>query len=351
MDQLRRLAALREADRAQIPADELSKQSRRLAECARTQPELRVDQRRIPERDRPLRARRRVVADDRRVDSEQLVRELAGIRDRRRREQELRIRAVDPREPPQPPEHVRDMRSEDAAVDVRLVRDDVAQVVEEVGPEIVARQHADMEHVGVRQHEIRPAANLRPPFLRRVAVVDRGAHAWNRQLAEAARLVLRERLRRIEVERAALRVGGERVEYRQVERERLAGRGSGRDDDVPTRDRRLVRLSLVLVELGDPAARERVAKLGAQSLGDRRRARRTRRGGRQVRELLALQQLVPKRNGGHSAIEAVPSRATSISFPAVASPSSAPTGATTASNRSGGGASSTSPARSRARSR
>ena len=130
VDQLGRLAALREADRAQAASDEPGQQLRRLAERARAQAELGVEERRVPERDRPLGARRRVVADDRPRRAPSSARaELAGVRDRRRGEQELRLGAVDPREPPQPPQDVRDVRAEDAAVDVRLVDDDVAEVV------------------------------------------------------------------------------------------------------------------------------------------------------------------------------------------------------------------------------
>jgi hypothetical protein len=52
------------------------------------------------------------------------------------------------------------VRAEDAAVDVRLVDDDVAQVVQHVRPTVVVRQHADVEHVGVREDDVRPAADL-----------------------------------------------------------------------------------------------------------------------------------------------------------------------------------------------
>ena len=110
-------------------ADETGQQPRRLAERARPQSELGVEQRRVPERDRPLGSGRGVVLDDRRVFSCERMRELAGVRDRRRREQELRLGAVDPREPAQPPQDVRDVRAEDAAVDMRLVDDDEAEVV------------------------------------------------------------------------------------------------------------------------------------------------------------------------------------------------------------------------------
>ena len=75
-------------------------QERRFAERARAQAELGVEQRRVPERDRPFGARRSVTGDHRRFDAEQRVRELAGVGDRRRGEQELRVGAVDARKAP-----------------------------------------------------------------------------------------------------------------------------------------------------------------------------------------------------------------------------------------------------------
>src|SRR5204862_6170621 len=81
MHELRRLAALGEADRPQVALDEGGQQARRLAERARPGAELHVEQGRVPECDRPLRARRRVVADDRRLGAEQRARELRRVRD------------------------------------------------------------------------------------------------------------------------------------------------------------------------------------------------------------------------------------------------------------------------------
>ena len=93
-------------------------------------------------------------------------------------------------------------------------------------------QDAEVEHVRVGEDRVRPRPHLASLVDRRVAVVDRRTHAGNAERGEAARLVLRERLRRIEVERTRLRVAGDRVEHREVERERLAARGAGGDGDV-----------------------------------------------------------------------------------------------------------------------
>ena len=88
---------------------------------------------------------------------------------------------------------------------------------------------------------------------RRVAVVDRLAQARRPQLGELARLVLGERLGRVEVERPALRLAGDPVEHRQVEGEALARGGAGGDDQVRAR-RRLPGAQLVRVERLDPGA-------------------------------------------------------------------------------------------------
>ena len=279
-------------------------QPRRFSERARPQPELGVEERRVPERDRPLGPGRRVVLDHRRLLAGERQRELAGVRDRGRREQELRLGAVDPREPPQPAQDVRDVRAEDAAVDVRLVHDHEAEVVEEVAPQVVSRQDADVEHVRVREHEVRPAADLASPLGRCVPVVDRRADRGHAELAERARLILRERLRRVEVEGTRVPVGGERVEHRQVEGERLARGGAGRDDDVAAGLRGRVRLGLVRVELVDPAPRERFPHGRLEGVGERRGSRLARGLGGEVGELVTDEELVPEGGGGHPTIEA-----------------------------------------------
>src|SRR5581483_2725345 len=304
VDELRRLAALREADRPEAAADEPREQPRRLAERARAQAELGVEQRWVPERDRPLGTRRGVVLHDCRLLAGQCARELVRVRDRRGGEEELRLGAVDPREPAEASQDVRDVRAEDAAVDVGLVDDDEAEVVEEVAPELVARQDADVEHVGVREDEVRPAADLAALLGRRVPVVDRGADAGNAELGERAGLILRERLRRIEIERARVAVGDEPVEDGEVEGKSLPRRGAGRDDDVPARAGGRVRLRLVRIELRDAAPRERLCESGPEPGGERRRPSRARRLGLQVRELVAGEKVVPACGGRHPTIEA-----------------------------------------------
>ena len=180
VDQLRRAAALGETERAQAALDQVGQQLRGLAEGARAEAELLVGERRVPEGDRPLGPRRGVVADHGRLDAEQPRAELAGVRDRRRGEQELRLGAVDPREPPQPPQDVGHVGAEDAAVDVRLVDDHVGEVREHVTPAVVVRQHAHVEHVRVGEDQVCPLAHLPAAVDGRVAVVDSHLQPWQR---------------------------------------------------------------------------------------------------------------------------------------------------------------------------
>ncbi len=235
-------------------------------------------------------------------------RELAGIRDRGRGEEELRLGAVNPGEAPQPAQHVRDVRAEDAPVDVRLVHDDVGEVVQDVRPAVVMRQDAHVEHVRVAEDQVRPLAHLPAPFGRRVAVVDRGPDAGHLQLGQRAQLILRERLGRVQVERTPLRLGREGVEHGQVEGERLAARGSGRDDHVAAFARAVPRFALVRVERFDPSCRERVADAWMQVVREGSRTRTARGCDLGVRKLLALEQVVPERERRHARIRRPPGR-------------------------------------------
>ena len=189
--------------------------------------------------------------------------------------QELRVGPVHAREAAQAPQHVRDVGAEDATVDVRLVDDDVGEVREHVTPAVVVGQHADVEHVRVGEDEVRPLADLPAALLLGVAVVDRGADARDAELGERPRLVLGERLRRVEVEGAQLRVGRERAQDGEVEGERLPRRGAGRDDDVAAALGRLPGVRLVRVEPLDAARGERVAdaRVDARRGSARRRGR------------------------------------------------------------------------------
>ncbi len=273
-DELDRLARLDEADRPRPLAHELGDELGRLGERAAPDLQRLVDHRRVPHRDLPPRAGRAVAVDERHVvEAGQALGELDRVGDRGAREQEPRLGAVGTRDPPQPPQHVRHVRAEHAAVDVGLVDDDDREVGEEVAPRAVVGQDPDVEHVGVREDQVRPPPDRRALLALRVAVVDRGPDLLLKpELVQRPRLVLGERLRRVEVERPRTRVAAQHVERRQVEAQRLARRRAGRDDRR-ARPGRLERLGLVGVQLGDPGALEALADGGMEVGGDRREPR------------------------------------------------------------------------------
>ena len=231
-DELDAFARLDEADRARAPAHEGRDDRRGLRERRARACQRLVLQRRVPHRDVPRGAGGAVAVDERDLlQPGQPLGELDRVGDRRAGQQDARLGAVRRGDPPQAAQDVRDVRAEHAAVHVRLVDDDDREVGEDVGPRLVVGEDPDVEHVGVREDEVRAPPDLRALGARRVAVVDRRPHAVAQsQLGDRARLVLRERLRRVQVERAGLRVAAQDVERRQVEAQRLAGRGAGRDD-------------------------------------------------------------------------------------------------------------------------
>ncbi len=272
-------AALREDDRRDLRPEESQRELRGLAEIGRADAELGVDDRRVVADEHLVAGRRPALGDllDRLAD--EAARQLARVRDRRRRHDELRRRAIVPADPAQPSQHVGQMRAEDAAIGVQLVDHDVAQVLEERRPLRVVRKDPGVEHVGVRQDEVRARAHRAPRVLRRVAVV--GEHPHLGQLPgerlQLGQLILGERLRRKEVEDARVRLMHERLERRQVVAERLARRGRRDDDDVlPLRDQ-IPRARLVRIELVDTPRAERVADAWVERGGERSQDWRARR--------------------------------------------------------------------------
>ena len=130
------------------------------------------------------------------------------------------------------------------------------------------RKYADVEHVGVRQDQVRPPPDRRAFLARRVPVVDRQAQPAGRDLGQLAGLILGQRLGRVEVEGPRLRVPADRVEHRHVERQRLARRGAAGDDHV----RGLggpQGLELVGVEGAHPGALERRPQSRVELRGQR----------------------------------------------------------------------------------
>ena len=239
---LDREAALREEDQLQVVLEELERDAPRFREVRAADPELRVDDRRIDEQEELLAARRAALVDQLERPAGEPFRQLARVGDRRRRADEHRIRSVVPADPLQPPQDVRQVAAEHAAIRVQLVDDDELQVLEQLRPARMVRQDPRVQHVGIAEHDVRLAANRAPRIRRRVAVVGEDADlrvaVVRHQLGERVQLgelILRQRLGRKQVQRARRRVLQDRVEDRPVVAERLARRGRRDRDDVAAR--------------------------------------------------------------------------------------------------------------------
>ena len=175
LDQLDAAPAAKEADRPHPLAHQVGQELRGLRENRPAGHRSRVDDRWVPHPDSARGARGAVrIHQAERLPNEALG-ELERVGDRGRREHEARLGAVAARDSAQAPEHIRDVRAEDAAVGVRLVDHDPAEVREEIAPALVVGQDPDVEHVGVGEDQVRAAADLRPVVARRVPVVDRVA--------------------------------------------------------------------------------------------------------------------------------------------------------------------------------
>ena len=196
------------------------------------------------------------------------------------------------------------MRAEHPAVGVRLVDHHPLQVGQEVAPALVVGEHPHVEHVRVGEDQVRTAPDPRPVLTWRVAVVDRVAQVRQPELGQLPCLVLGERLGRIEVERARLRVDRQALQDRQVERERLPGGRSGSHDHVALSGlaERLVLVAVEAVDAGARAARApeppgcpaaaapaplRAGRRTTSRPGDRRRPRSRSRSSTRYRRTIA----------------------------------------------------------------
>ena len=260
-DELHPLARLHEADRPGAALHQLGEDLGGFVERGRPDPELLVEQRRVPHGHPALGPGGPVVLDQvEGLEARQGLGQIDGVGDRRRRQQEPRLGAVDGGGPAQPAQHVADMGAEDAAVHVRLIDHDEGQIGKEVPPRGVVRQDPDVQHVRVGDDEVAALADRRALVARGVAVIDRGADLLAQaEPVQRPRLVLGQCLGRVQVERAGGAVGGEHLEGGELKAQRLARRGA-RGDHGRAVEGLEQRLGLVCVEVLDPGV--------VKSLGD-----------------------------------------------------------------------------------
>ena len=214
---------------------------------------------------------RAVVGDRLDRGADQPARGGGRIGDRRRGQHEHRIGAVAAADPPQPPQHVPDVRAEDPAVGVALVDDDVGHPAQGARPLLVRRQDPAVEHVGVGHDPARVPADPVPLLAGGVAVVGGRAHRRIGERGHRRQLVAGQRLGRRQVEHAGAGVLGEPGQGGQLVGQRLPRRRPGRDHDVPAVAGQLRGLHLVAPRREHPAASSR-SRSGAHPLRPRQRA-------------------------------------------------------------------------------
>ena len=180
---------------------------------------------------------------------------------------------------------------------MQLVENDEAQVLEELHPLGVMGKDPGVEHVGVRDDDMTGAADRGAHGGRGVAVVrvrlELDVYVLSEPL-ELAELILGERLRREDVERARGRVLRDRVDDRQVVAQRLAARGRGDDDGVLAGVRGLERVGLVRVKREDAPASQRRRDPAVQPSRELRVARATRRDALPARDHLLELGIAPE---------------------------------------------------------
>ena len=216
--------AVGENNRLQFSREQLLRHARRLIQVASPDAEIAVHHRRIVENEKLLRRRRAVLFHHFHAALDQLLRQLARIRNRRRAANKLRPRPVKFRDAPKPAQHIRQVAPENSAVRVQLIQHDVFQVLEYARPLRVVWQDSRVQHVRVGQNYVPALADRPARVRRRVAVIGKHAKAVVQphcQVVQFGQLVLCQRLGGEEVERARVRVLEDCVQHRQVVAQRL----------------------------------------------------------------------------------------------------------------------------------
>lgn len=239
-----------EDDRGELAAQGHARDTRDLRTRRGADTEIRVDYRRIPEQQMAFARRGSALRDCSNWLADQARGQFFRVGDGRRTEDEHGVRAVEATHAPQPPHHVRHVRTEHATIGVRLVDHDVLQALEELRPLRVMRQHALMKHVRIGNDDIATGAHGLAGVTGCVAVEGIGPHpkvACLVKFHQLRDLVLRQRLGRKQVQGPRLRLV-RRLQHRQVVAKRLAGGGWGHHHGMATRAHLIPGRALVAVE-------------------------------------------------------------------------------------------------------
>jgi hypothetical protein len=136
----------------------------------------RVDDRRVDEEHVALAGGRAVPVHHERGPAGEAGRQLAGVGDRRGARDDDRGRAIVAADSQQAPQHVADVTSEQAAIQVQLVHDDHLDLLEQLEPLGMVGKDRRVEHVGVGHDDLAGQADRGADRRRRVAVVGGCRH-------------------------------------------------------------------------------------------------------------------------------------------------------------------------------
>ncbi len=264
--------ALREDQRLQAGFDRDAGNAVALRAGGRTQAEIGVDHRRIPQQHVLGPAGRTGFGDrgDRRFD--QCLGMRLWVADGGRAQDELRLHPVERADSLEPAQHVGDVAAEHAAVGVHLIDHHIAQVLEELRPLGVMRQDRLVQHVRVGDHDVAVQADRLARIAWRIAIEGEGFHAQVAgavELQQLGHLVLGQRLGREQVQRLGLALH-RRADHGQGVAQRLAAGGGGDDGHVLAALAGLPGLRLVAVKLLDAARLQRIDQRGGHIGRDRR---------------------------------------------------------------------------------
>ena len=190
--------------------------------------------------------------------AQQIARQFLRVADRRRAENNIGAGSVAGADPVQAAEKLADMRSEHAAIGMRLIHNHQRERREERRPLLMEGQNRQMQHLRVGDQDIgRVLADLAPKMIGRVAVIDGDGRPCRfgpvpGQLPKCGKLILRQRLQREQHQRAAVRVLQAFFQYRQAVAQRFAAGGGRGDHHVAPGADNIRRQRLMAVERRDP---------------------------------------------------------------------------------------------------
>ena len=244
----------------------------RLRQNTPADPQLAVHHRRIVEHEVPCTHGGAVIIDHVDGAARERLRQLLGIGDGGRAEDELRLGAIEIAQAQQAAQDIGQVGAEHAAVGMDLVDDDILQVLEQLDPLGVVGQDAGMQHVRVGDDDVTRLPHGLTGSAGGITVVGVGfdiyAHFLD-QLVQLADLVGGEGFGREQVQGPGVLVFEDGGEDGQVIAHGFARGRGGDHDDIPPGEDFADGMGLVGIELVHAAARQHRLEACIEGLGER----------------------------------------------------------------------------------